>query len=229
MAPRRSAHDGAVPPACCDADYDAMFDARTARQQLTAYRRAGPTGSTRRLIDAVRASGGVEGATVLDIGGGVGVVGFELLAAGADRLTDVDAARAYVAVARREAARRGVDDRITFLHGDFVALADEVDTADVVTLDRVICCYADWTALVDRSTAHARRLYALVYPTDRWWTRAAIWIGNLTLRLSRRAFRGYVHPARAVDARVRAAGFERRVHHHGWLWQTAVYERVQTA
>jgi len=164
-----------------------MFDARTARRQLTAYRRSGPTGSTRRLIEAIKAAG-VDGATVLDIGGGVGVVGFELLAAGADRLTDVDAARAYVAVARREATRRGLDDRATFRHGDFVALAEAVDAADIVTLDRVICCYGDWAALVDRSVARARRLYCLVYPTDRWWTRAAVGMGNLMLRLSRRSF-----------------------------------------
>jgi predicted TPR repeat methyltransferase len=205
-----------------------MFDARTARRQLTAYRRSGPTGSTRRLVENIKAAG-VDGATVLDIGGGVGVIGFELLAAGADRLTGVDAARAYVAVARREATRRGLDDRATFHHGDFVALADEVGAADIVTLDRVICCCGDWAALVDRSVARARRLYGLVYPTDRWWTRAGIGTGNLMLRLSRRSFRGYVHPERAVDGRIRAAGFERPSHHSGWLWQTAIYERIQTA
>ena len=205
-----------------------MFDARTARRQLVAYRRSGPTGTTQRLIAAIR-DAGVDGATVLDIGGGVGVIGFELLAAGADRLTDVDAARAYVAVARREATRRGLDDRATFLHGDFVALAEEIEPADIVTLDRVVCCYGDWTALVDRSAARARRLYGLVYPTDRWWTRFGIGIGNLTLWLLRRSFRGYVHPERAIDDRVHSAGFETRVHHRGWLWQTVVYERTRTA
>jgi magnesium-protoporphyrin O-methyltransferase len=214
-----------MPPSCCDADYDAMFDARSAHRQLAAYRRSGPMGSTRRLIDAIQAAG-ADGQTVLDIGGGVEVVGFELLAAGADRLTGVDAARAHVAIARREAARRGLDDRVTFRHGDFVALADELDAADIVTLDRVICCYGDWPALVDRSVERARRLYGLVYPTDRWWTRAAIGLGNLWMRLSRRSFRGYVHPERAVDTRIRAAGFERRSHHRGWLWQTAVYSRT---
>lgn len=217
-----------MPAPCCDADYDAMFDARTARRDLNAYRRSGPTGSTSRLIDAIKAAG-VDGATVLDIGGGVGVVGFELLAAGADRLTDVDAARAYVAIARREATRRGLDDRVTFRHGDFVALAEEIEPADIVTLDRVVCCYGDWTALVDRSAARAQRLYGLVYPTDRWWTRFGIGMGNLTLRLLRRSFRGYVHPERAIDDRVRAAGFEPRAHHRGWLWQTVVYERTRTA
>lgn len=201
-----------------------MFDARTARRELIAYRRSGPTGSTRRLIDAIKAAG-IDGATVLDIGGGVGVVGFELLAAGADRLTDVDAARAYVAVARREARRRGLEERTTFHHGDFVALADEVEAADVVTLDRVVCCYGDWAALVDRSVARARRLYGLVYPTDRWWTRLSIAIGNVMVRLSRRAYRGYVHSERSIDARIRDAGFELRTHHRGWVWQTVLYER----
>lgn len=205
-----------------------MFDARTARRQLIAYRRSGPTGTTRRLIDAIR-DAGVDGATVLDIGGGVGIIGFELLAAGADRLTDVDAARAYIAVARREATRRGLDDRVTLRHGDFVALAEEIEPADIVTLDRVVCCYGDWTALVDRSAARARRLYGLVYPTDRWWTRFGIGMGNLMLRLTRRTFRGFVHPERAIDDRVRAAGFEPRVHHRGWLWQTVVYERARAA
>lgn len=205
-----------------------MFDARTARRQLIAYRRSGPTGTTRRLIDAIR-DAGVDGATVLDIGGGVGVIGFELLAAGADRLTDVDAARAYIAVARREATRRGLDDRVTLRHGDFVALAEEIEPADIVTLDRVVCCYGDWTALVDRSAARARRLYGLVYPTDRWWTRFGIGMGNLMLRLTRRTFRGFVHPERAIDDRVRAAGFEPRVHHRGWLWQTVIYERTRAA
>ena len=214
-----------MPPSCCDVDYDRVFDARSARRELTEYRRSGPMGSTRRLIDAIK-SVGIERATVLDIGGGVGVIGFELLAAGADRLTDVDAARAYVAVARREAARRGLDQRATFHHGDFVALADEVESADIVTLDRVVCCYGDWTALVDRSVAHARRIYGLVYPNDRWWTRAAIWMGNLSLRVSRQSYRGYVHPERAIDARIRDAGFERRTHHRGWVWQTAVYQRT---
>jgi len=214
-----------MPPSCCDVDYDRMFDARTAHRELTAYRRSGPAGSTRRLIDAIKATG-IERASVLDIGGGVGVIGFELLAAGANRLTDVDAARAYVAVARDEAERLGLEDRTTFRHGDFVALADEIGSADVVTLDRVVCCYGDWTALVDRSIAHARRIYGLVYPNDRWWTRFGIWMGNLTLRFSRQSYRGYVHPERAIDARIRDAGFERRLHHRGWLWQTAVYQRT---
>ena len=213
-----------VPASCCDTDYDAAFDARTARRQAVAYRRSGATGSTRRLIEAIRHEG-VEGRTVLDIGGGVEVIGMELLGSGAARLYGVEASRSYVAVARHEIERRGWTDRATIRHGDFVQLAPEVEPADIVTLDRVVCCYGDWAALVRASTSRASHLYGLVYPNERWWLRASIGMGNLMLRIMGRRFRGYVHPEREIDALVRAQGFERRFHHRGWIWQIVLYAR----
>ena len=212
-------------PSCCQSDYDAVFDAKAARRQLRAYRRSGPEGSVRRLVDAL-STDDIQNATVLDVGAGIGAIGLELLAAGAAAVTNVDAARAYVAVGSREIERCGLSDRATFRHGDFVELADRVEPADIVTLHRVVCCYGDWVALVDASATRARRLLGLVYPNDRWWVRLAIRCGNLMLRLSGQSFRGYVHPERRVDERIRAAGFERRLHHRGWVWQTVLYERV---
>lgn len=202
-----------------------MFDARAARRELAAYRRSGPTGATRRLVNAIAAAG-VEGARLLDIGGGVGVIGVELLTAGAAWLTGVDASHAYVAAARSEVERRGFGELATFRNADFVEVAADVEVADVVTLDRVVCCYGDWVALVDRSVERARRLYGLVYPNERWWMKIIVGTGNLCLRLFRQSFRFYIHPERAVGDRIRAAGFERRLHHRGWLWQTVLYERV---
>ena len=217
---------GHMPDSCCKPDYDAAFGADEARRQAVAYGRSGATGSTRRLLDAITAQGTVAGASVLDVGGGVGVIGLELLAAGASTSTEVDASSAYVAVARHEADRRGLGDRASFHHADFVDIADSIAPADIVTLHRSVCCYRDWATLVDRSLDHATRLYGLVYPSDRWWTRMAISLGNVAFRLTRNAFRGYVHPERLIDARIRAAGFERRYHHRGLAWQTVVYARA---
>lgn len=210
---------------CCEPDYDAAFDAKSAYRQLSDYRRSGPNGSTRRLIDALRTAD-VAGSTVLDVGAGIGVIGLELLTAGAAAVTNVDAARAYVAVGRHEIERLGFSDRATFHLGDFVALAQRFEPADIVTLHRVVCCYGDWAALVDASAVRARRLYGLVYPNDRWWVRLAIRCVNLVPRLRGQSFRGYVHPERRIDERIRAAGFQRRLHHRGRMWQTLVYERV---
>jgi magnesium-protoporphyrin O-methyltransferase len=211
---------------CCQTDYDALFDDRAARRELAEYRRHGARGTTGRLIDAIR-SEGVQGASVLDIGGGVGVIGAELLRAGAASLTDVDASGPYLAAARSEMGRRGYADRATFEHGDFVARAPDVAEADIVTLDRVICCYADWTALVDRSLERARRLYGLVYPVDRWWLRLSVGVIRGIRRLFGRPAPFAVHPDRAVDARIRAAGFAPVVEERGISWQTVLYRRAR--
>jgi SAM-dependent methyltransferase len=213
-----------MPPSCCKPDYDARFDTKSAREDLLTFRRDGPDGSTRRLIDALQREG-VEGATLLDIGGGVGAIQLELLAAGAASSVDVDASAAFLAVAEEEAHARGFGGRVAYRYGDFVELADSVEAADIVTLDRVICCYPDVHGLVGRSAGHAKRLYGLVYPLDRWWTRIIGRFGNLMFRIFRNDFRLHVHPQAVVDELVRDAGLERRYWHAGWIWQTVLYAR----
>jgi magnesium-protoporphyrin O-methyltransferase len=215
-----------MPGDCCSVDYDLHFDAEEARHDLLVYRKNGAEGSTRRLIDVLVAEG-VDGATLLDIGGGVGIVQLELLEAGVATSVDVDASGPYLEVAEAEAAERGFKERTAYHHGDFVALADEVDPADVVTLDRVICCYPDVRALVSSSARHARRLYALVYPVDRWWTRGVGRIMNFVTMLSRSDYRMHVHSEALVDRLIREAGLQPRYRHAGLVWQTVVYARPE--
>jgi len=210
---------------CCCQGVDEMFGERTARYDLRRYRKRGPSKPTRVLLDALRREG-VERASVLDVGGGVGVIQQELLDAGVDRVTSVEASAAYLRAAKEEAARRGTADRIRYHAGDFVAVADRIEPADVVTLDRVICCYPDMEALVSRSADHAQRLYGVVYPRDAWWIRLGFSAVNLSMRLRRRAFRAHIHRTSAVDAVARDRGLtpklQRRV---GPVWQVAVYAR----
>jgi magnesium-protoporphyrin O-methyltransferase len=213
-----------VPCSQCEG-IEKQFDPREARRKLAEYHRHGPTGTTKRLIDALRAAG-VEGARLLDIGGGVGAVTLALLEAGAAEATHVDASRAYIDVAREEAARHGLVERVTYRHGDFVALAEEVPEADIVTLDRVICCYHDMPALMGRALDKARAAVGLVYPRDRWWMRAAVWLLNLGLAVMRDPFRGFVHRERDLEAVVRAHGFTPRFRSYTLVWQVAVYSRA---
>jgi magnesium-protoporphyrin O-methyltransferase len=116
-------------------------------------------------------------------------------------------------------------DRVHYLAGDFVALADEIDPADLVALDRVICCYADMAALVARSATLARRRYGLVYLRDSWLGRVGVAIENTWLRLSRSSFRTYVHRTAEVDAILAAHGLVKRLDRRTLIWQLAVYER----
>lgn len=210
---------------CCRCEgVERQFGEGTATRDLRRYRRRGPIPTTRRLIEALRAEG-VAGATLLDVGGGVGAIQHELLEAGARRATHVDAATHYLDASREEAGRRGHADRVSYLHGDFVELADEVADADVVTLDRVLCCYPDMPRLVERSAARARRLYGVVFPRDRIGTRLGIPAANLFNRLRRVPFRVHLHPPEEIDAAIRRQGFGLRSHGRTFLWHVAVYAR----
>lgn len=191
---------------------------------LRDYRKRGPSAQTRVLIDAL-AAGGVDGQTVLDIGAGVGAVHQGLLAAGAASAVDVDASRAYVEAARDEARRRGTADRVRHLAGDFVRLASEVEPADIVALDRVVCCYEDMASLVRLSAERARRRYGLVFPKDRWWTRLALSLGNLWFALRRKPFRARVHRPADIDAVIRRAGLRPVLDRPAGFWRIMVYER----
>ena len=64
--------------------------------------------------------------TLLDIGGGVGGIQHALLDQGAVSATHVDASSAYIQTAQEEADLRQIDDRITFLQGDYVDLAEDI-------------------------------------------------------------------------------------------------------
>ncbi len=210
---------------CCRA-FEGVFNASYAEDDLEDYRKNGPAKATRLLLQAIQDATPVAGVTLLDIGGGVGAVHHELLKAGAHSAVDVDGSSAFLDAARREAERQGHADRVSYLHGDFVSLADAIAPADIVTLDRVICCYPDMPRLVSAAAARARRVLGLVFPRDMWWVRAGVWVVNLFERLRRDPLLFYAHRTVAVDAMIERHGlrsqFARNV---GLIWQVRVYVR----
>lgn len=201
-----------------------IFSSRTARRDLRRYQRKGPLRATKLLVGAVTADG-FAAESVLDIGGGVGVVQHELARLGATRLTDVDASQAYLDVAKGEAHRRGYGEMARYLYGDFVELAPRVERADLVTLDRVVCCYPDARALLRPAAARARGRLGLVWPRDRWWTRWAARGLNSIMVVARNPFRMRIHPDGLVQGELERAGLVRRYHERAGFWQVAVYER----
>ncbi len=210
---------------CCQCEgYSSFFNDKMAARELHAYRKKGPTGATKVLLDALQEES-VQDLTLLDIGGGVGVLQHELLKAGVGNVTGVDASSAYLATARGELERKGLQDQVSYIHGDFVDVAPEVPEADIVTLDRVICCYPHMTDLVSVSSAKARKFYGVVYPRDTWWTKMARPVINLYPWLLRNPFRMFIHASQLVDEVVRGKGLEPRFQSNDGIWQVAVYAR----
>ena len=201
-----------------------MFDRAKANKQLRRLRRRGPSTNTRLVIEAL--ADGISGASLIDIGGGVGTIHHLLLDDGALSAIHVDISNAYLDVAREEAARRGHAEQVRFIHGDFVDVAAELPAADVVALDRVICCYPNMDVLLGRAAEKTRRLLGAVYPRDVWWVRVALAWTNGLQRLRRSTFRLYLHSPAAIDARLRRAGLIRSALHRTIFWEIARYERA---
>ena len=155
----------------------------------------------------------------------MGAIHHALLDAGAISAIHVDASAEYIKVSRAEVANRHHDDRVRFIHADFVHAASELPRADIVTLDRVICCYPDMPKLAGAAADRARGLLVMSFPNRRWWTRLGLSIANFGFRVIRLQFRVFLHPPALVLATVEQRGFKTRLNQPGLLWQVVALER----
>lgn len=200
------------------------FFGHFARRYRRRYARRGLEPAQRQLIDGLRRAG-FAGATLLEIGCGVGYLHQQLLREGAERALGVDISEDMLAQARASARDAGLAERTEYREGDYMALADGLDPADVTLLDKVVCCYPDAEGLVTRSVSRTRRVYALTYPRDRLFNRAGVRLLDFFLWLVRSTFRTYVHDPRRIEGWISAAGFRKRYENRTFLWLTQVYVR----
>jgi SAM-dependent methyltransferase len=213
-------------PACSPCATDQQFDIRAAGQDLRRFHRHGPDPSTRLLLAAIHDSPLPQAPDLLDIGGGIGVIHHVLLNRGFAQATEVDASTASLEVAAEESRRRGHADRVMFRHGNFRGIESTIGMADVVTLDRVVCCDSDYAILLGAAAAHARWLVAFTYPRPRWFIKAFVAGMNLWRHLRGQSFRAYVHSPNAMFAVLRRSGFRQRWTSRTWIWQADLFERA---
>ncbi len=209
---------------CARHGQEELFGEKSARRDAERYRRRGADKMARSLARRAAARG-VEGATVLEIGGGVGPVLLELLRRGAERGEIVELVPAYEPVVRELAGEQGVGDRVEFRTADLVADPGEGAPADLVVLNKVVCCTPDGVELAGIAATLARRTLVLSHPREAWWARAAFGTVNLGFRVLRRRFRVFVHPTRELEAAIEAHGLVRSSIATGPLFRIAAFER----
>ena len=213
-----------MPCNCCQMENN-TFGEDSARHDIKSYRKHGPAQQTKLILEAVR-SLHLQGAELLDVGGGVGVIHHELLNDVAREATHVDASSAYLKEARAQAARRGHDDRVRFIHADFTDVANELPNADIVILDRVVCCYPNFRGLLKAAAEHSRSVLALTYPREVWYLRIGLKIINFFQNLGKDPFRIFLHPVGKMDALLREEGFERVSLRRLFVWEMALYAKT---
>jgi 2-polyprenyl-3-methyl-5-hydroxy-6-metoxy-1,4-benzoquinol methylase len=169
---------------------------------------------------------GIEGATVLEIGGGVGEIEIELLKAGAARAENLELSPAYEEEARTLSEEAGVRERIDWRIHDVAEDPEAVEPADIVVMHRVVCCYPNYERLLGAAADHARRALVFSYPPRNGLSRIFYGVFNLAMLLMGSGFRGFAHPPGAMLAVLESRGLRRTYEHHGRIWQVAGHERA---
>lgn len=213
---------------CCNLDaYSETFGDRFARRMARRCRRRGLDRPRRRVVDFL-SDQGLEGATVLEIGGGIGEVHLELLRRGARRATNLEISTSYETEAARLLAGSGLGDRVTRRFLDIAKQPEQVEPADVVVLHRVVCCYPDYEGLLSAAAGHARRLLVFSHPPRTLLTRWSFGFDNFIRRIRRNDFRGFVHPPSAMVGVVESQGLKVRYRRRGLWWTVVGFERPAT-
>lgn len=211
---------------CCPSrDYHRFFNRRFARRLANRYRKRGLDPTAQRMVEFLQGLG-PEGASVLEIGGGVGEIDVELLQAGAARAQNLELSPAYEQPARTLAAQAGVQGRLDWRIHDLAGDPGAVAPADLVVLHRVVCCYPDYERLLGAAADHARRALVFSYPPRNLLSRAFYGVFNLVMRLTRSGFRGFAHPPGAMLGVLEDRGLRRTFQHRNRIWQVAGLERV---
>jgi hypothetical protein len=188
------------------------------------YRKKGLDETARRMVEFLELRG-IEGATVLEVGGGVGEIQIELLKRGAAHALNLELSPAYEEEATSLLRAAGLEERVERRLYDIAVDPEGVEAADVVVLNRVVCCYPDYERLLGAAAEHARRLLVFSYPPRNAVSRLLIAAQNLVFRLLRREFRTFAHPPSAMLAVLAERGLRPTFAHHPLVWQVAGLER----
>lgn len=212
-----------MPCNCCEMENN-TFGEEEAKANLKQYRRRGPAKQTKLILEAVR-SLGLSNAALLDVGGGIGAIHHELLKDTASEATHVDASSAYLKVATEEAERLGHSRQVKFIHADFTDVADELPQADVVTLDRVVCCYPNFRELLKAASSKSRKVIALTYPRETWYLKMGVAVANFFQKLKKDPFRVFIHPVAEMDTLLNDEGLQRVSTRRLFVWEMSLYQR----
>jgi hypothetical protein len=201
-----------------------MFKPRFARKSLRRYRKKGLLKLERAMVAAV-SSEDLSGARVLEVGGGIGTIQAEFLAAGASQGEIVELVAAYEPYARELAHDKGLEGRTTFRVADLLDDPESVAPADIVVLNRVVCCSPDGVHLKGVAAQVARRILLISFPRDRWYVRVVVRVVNGALRVIRRPFQVFLHSPASLAAAAEAAGLRIATSGRDVAWEYYVLRR----
>lgn len=211
---------------CCRAvPCEEIFGSRTAEGDLNEYLNHGLGKFEERMLAAIPGDSVSSARRVLEIGGGIGAIQAELLLRGAASGEVIELVRAYEPFAQRLATKLGIGDRTAFRVADVIDDPRQAEAADVVVMNRVVCCSADGVQLTSVAAGLTRGVLALSYPRSLPILRWAERLQEPLARLFRRRYRFYIHDTAAIRHAATSTGMSLMATGHGMFWEFSVFGR----
>lgn len=208
---------------CCGADK--LFDLRGAQKEMKKYKHKGAKKTTKKLLELLFHKE-ISEKTLLDIGGGIGVIQWSFLEKGGKNTMDVDASKAYLEVARLYAEENDFLDKVQFQYGDFVEKSDEINTYDYVTLDKVVCCYPDYESLLAQALKKCYKTIGLIYPMGGLISKFFAQMEQVYFYFKKIPFATYIHSPRDIESFILSKGFKAVHKKISFPWLVQIYDRV---
>lgn len=216
---------------CCSPapinDLNAHFDQAVAEEDALDYRENGLNSRGEKMLAHLDLTA-VGLNSVLDIGCGSGALHHELLQRNlVKKVIAMDASEAFLAAAASNAKEMGLDQRVEYQLKDFALSTEKTAPADVVVMDRVLCCYPNLEGLLKPAVDKSQQYLVISYPRDALWVRLYYRWRALVKAMQRSAFRLYYHEPAKIRQLAIAGGLKLVDEGQEEFWQIDVYKRVK--
>jgi len=193
------------------------------------YQKNGLSRSSKLLLSFILEEG-ILNRTVADLGCGTGGFSIELLKKGASSSVGIDLSPKMIEMANQLARRTGFDAKVKFELGN--AAVSEVPVADLVIMDKVLCCYSEWEPLLENAMKASRNMVGFIVPRDegiaKWPFRLGVRVVNFFQRRGEKIL-FYLHPLDRLDKALRESGFELRKKRGSRYWLVFLYSKTSGA
>lgn len=209
---------------CCSADGADKFFSKQAKRYAKKFRKKGLDKASQHIVEGLTKLG-VDSKSLLEIGCGVGGLHLTLLKQGAASAQGVEVSKGMLDAAKVIASDMGLAEKVSYHCGDFVELNGDLSQADIVVMDKVICCYADPIKLIKKSAFHTRSILAVSYPRKSLLAKVGFSVPSKMGELLRWSFHPYYHETALIEQTIEECGLNEVFSATTPIWQIRIYRK----
>jgi Methyltransferase domain len=154
----------------------------------------------------------------------------ETLRQGTTSIVGFDLSSEAIQEANGYAKESGFGDRARFEVGD--GAAAQLPPSDIVVMDKVLCCYPDYDALLKNASDASKQMLGFIVPRDEGWMKPFMRCGavaiNLVERLRKTGFKFYLHPLSSIHKQLVEKGFQQAEKTKSRVWLIFLYKKTET-